>query len=135
MNLIRIKKFYQSFIRFLIIYLFFHLSKRNTFFTMKLSFRFLTLIFLNHVEKIDSKIYSNHGTENEVKNSYPQIPRRILSPHSLSLCFSVSKKKIYSAPLFTMQQCNIRSRWSGYFFSPPFAWHNVELAEHHRSRC
>lgn len=60
---------------------------------MKLSFRFLTLIFLNHVEKIDSKIYSNHGTENEVKNSYPQIPRRILSPRSLSLCFSVSKKK------------------------------------------
>lgn len=103
MNLIPIKKFYQSFIRLLIIYLFFHLSKRNTFFTMKLSFRFLTLIFLNHVEKIDSKIYSNHGTENEVKNSYPQIPRRILSPRSLSLCFSVSKKK--STPLH-FSRCN-----------------------------
>lgn len=96
MNLIPIKKFYQSFIRLLIIYLFFHLSKRNTFFTMKLSFRFLTLIFLNHVEKIDSKIYSNHGTENEVKNSYPQIPRRILSPRSLSVSLSQKKNLLRS---------------------------------------
>lgn len=77
---------------------------------MKLTFSNFK-IFLNHFKNLWFRSEKNrfkdllyHDTENEVKNSYPQIPRRILPfpPLSLSLYFSFSKK---STPLH-FSRCN-----------------------------